>query len=240
MVALHPVLLAAMQGARRRGLDNPLHATTPSPPWLAPKSLAELVLWLADRVLDPAEPPEAGVLARARRWLATPSEIVGPQGHAKYPVERLSVAMLAERTAWRAHKNPAATVTAAKAAARLALTLVRAVPAHELRSAASLLRAMDERIFCVEAGAFLAEHDAPADRVREVLFRRAGEHGRLGLVVVRLDPDGQAGADHGVLLKLHGRYRWFAGSRADALATVPDAVLDEALPVVEARERMLG
>ncbi len=210
---------------------NPLHDTRPSPPWLAPRELARIALWLVDRVMTPTAEQRGLMTAaleqldEAERGYADPYAV----DLAREPTGSNNLVALALETARRADRNPAAAVVAAKRAAKLAAQLVRA-DRGDLRA---LIDALDERLFLVEVAALIEQRVEPAvaARVTRVMFRaEADQKGRVGNVVVRL------GEDWGLLAKQKGRFRWFEGGRSEILATVPDAAFERAVDVIVARE----
>lgn len=225
-VSSHPVFAAALRSARLSTYGNPLHATTPQPPWLSPNDTARLAIWIADRALGTPTPAESEILDEARSRLR--DRAAGYLDlNVKFPKQRASLARLALAAVNRSLRTPASPKIAARMAAVLAVQLARPSGDH-----GALVRDLDEEVFRIEAGVLISAHgDA---EIASVLFRAEAEKpGRLGHCIVRL-ADGR----YGLVTKMRGRYRWFAGERDEILATVPDTALSDAVDTVLARDAM--
>ena len=223
--ALHPVLAAAVAGARLRAFtprfDGPAAA-------VAPAHLARLGLWCAEWIERgvPAAAREefAASLAEARALIADPAQARAwqySQGNTRYPTEHLSVARLAAAAARRAVRNPAATSVALCAAVKLVARLERAAAEARLRG---FLGALEAELVRLEAAAAVADRIDPELGVAAVLWRGV-EEGRVASWLVRLT----AARRYGLLARVAGRWRWFEGGRDDVLSNVPDRHFEQAV-----------
>ena len=191
------------------GSTHPLRATKPAPPWISPRSWARASLWIAEYVLRPATEMDDALDEMAH--------IIG----VSYERTEIDPAPKAGRCAPRPTLELAKKVAEqvdmrdAQAAQYYAYIVASHRMAAGVLDRDHFLQSLDDEIFRLEAGELIAEYGGDADAIEAVLWRGEGKKGRLGRCIVRM-ADG-----YGIVMKLKGRYQWFAGGRDNVIATVP-------------------
>lgn len=206
-----------------RAPSHPLRDTRPHPPWLSPRSWGRAAIWMAEYALSPATEIERDVLDEAAQILGYRYERGAIDPAPRGTDQRLDLAESARKACEQVEQKLAQAVQYyAHVVASTAPTLV-ADPDR-------LVAALDDELFRLEAAELVASYDGPAEAIEDVLWRGEGQKNRLGRCIVR------TAESYGIVIKLKGRYQWFAGGRDDVLATIPDAELDAAVKIVEACE----
>jgi len=203
---------------------HPLRDTKPHPPWISPKGWAKAALWIAEYVLRPATEIERDALDEAAAIIGYEYERIEIDPALRGSEQRLDFAELAKKVAEQVDLRDA------QAAQYYAHMVASAKLTGGVLDRDQFLHCLDDEIFRIEAGELVAEYGGSPEAIELVLWRGEGKKARLGRCVVRTTEG------YGIVVKLKGRYQWFAGGRDDVLATIPDAELDAAVKVIEGCE----
>jgi len=233
---IHPLLAAALEVLPKTyTLRTPLHLGGPQP--VVPRSAqSEIVLWCADTVL-----PYVSSTQRGR------------YGHLLLEAQSADTLTLEARRALGRSLDELASVTAQTSALRLAglvSTIVqrdRLTPRNAVRTARAavaravgvlqmfdvapdaFLEALDARLLRTELVTFAKRRCRDINERLETIVHRAGDaKGDTVVWAFRLRPRAEApGATWGALVRNVG-FHWIEGTRADALAIIPDEHLEAA------------